>query len=214
MDVKIYRNAYRKNGHVGGFIFEVKNHMLTMVLYLIMFACLIFGGFILRKMPDVYNSVKNIFINYISVVSSQTLIKNFTIQLALNASVILLNFMFGLCAIGFPIPFIIVLVKGVSIGVISSFLYGEYGLKGFGFCMLVFFPVQLITTLMLIFSGKDSVRISIKLLQSLTEQNIRTGERYEIKQYFFRSALWFFISIFISFISAVLNVYVVRLFDF
>lgn len=214
MDVKIYRNGYRKNGHVGGFILEVKNHILTITLYIVVFICLISGSVVIKQTPDLYHSVKSVFENFISSVSGQTLLKNFVVQLAVNTSAILLNFVFGLCVIGFPIPFFAVLIKGMSIGVISSFLYSEYGLRGFGFCMLVFFPVQLITTLILLFSGKDSVRMSISLLQTLTEKNIRTGERFEIKQYVFRSFIWFVITTVISFLSAVLNVYVVRLFDF
>lgn len=214
MDVKIYRNGYKKSGHVGGFILEVKNHVLTITLYIIVFISLISGSFIVKQMPDLYQSVKSVFENYVLSASEQTLLENFAAQLTLNVSVILLNFVFGLCAVGFPIPFLSVLIKGISIGTVSSFLYIEHGLRGFGFCMLVFFPVQLITTLILIFSGKDSVRMSIRLLQTLTEQNIRTGERYEIKQYVFRSVLWFIISVVISFLATVLNVYVVRLFNF
>ncbi len=214
MDVKIYRNTYRKNGHVGGFILEVKNHILTVTLYVVVFIGLVSGSFLIKELPELLQNVKSIFENYISSVSGQTLLKNFVVQLMVNLSVILLNFVFGLCVIGFPIPFFIVLIKGISIGVLSAFLYTEYALNGFGFCMLVFFPVQLITTLVLIFCGKESVRMSIGLLKTLTEQNFRTGERYEIKKYMLQSVFCVLITVGISFISAVLNVYVIRLFNF
>ncbi len=214
MDVKIYRNTRRNSGHVGGFIFEIKKHVLTIILYVIVFVGLILGNFVIKETPDVFAIVKSIFESFVLSVSGQTLFRSFIVQFTANVSVILLNFVFGLCAIGFPMPFFASFLKGISIGALSSFLYSEHGLSGFGFCMLVFFPVQLITTLILIFSGKESVRMSLRLLKILTEQNLKAGERYELKKYIFQFVLWIVITVIISFVSAVLNVYVVRLFDF
>ena len=215
MDVKIYKKKiHRQNGHVGGFIFEAKKHFLIVVLCFVVLTGLITGSILIKRSPDLYETIKNIFQNFISDVSGQTLLRNFTAQIITNSAVIFPIFIFGMCAIGFPVPFFVVFIKGLSIGTISSLLYNEYGLKGFGFCMLVFFPIQLIITLSLIFSGKESIRMSLGLLKTLTEQNLKTCETHETKKYVFLSVMWVLISTFASFVSAVLNVYVVRFFDF
>lgn len=214
MDVKIYRNRRSKNGHVGGFILEVKKHILIVIFYFTAISGLFLGSYIVKELPEIFSVVKSTFENFCSSVEDQTLLKNFTLQLVVNVGLLLTNFIFGLCAIGFPIPFLTVFMKGIGIGTLSSFLYAEHRLSGFGFCMLVFYPVQLIITLVLIFFGKESTKMSVQLLKSVTEQNIKQNERHEIKKYAMQFILCLLIVMIVSFISAVLNVYVVKLFDF
>lgn len=214
MDVKIYRNIRKKNGYVGGFIFEIKKHIFTIVFYMIVIIGLFIGNYVVKEIPEVYQTVKNSFNNFLASVEGQTLMKNFAGQLIVNTATLLISFVFGLCAIGFPIPFLTVFMKGIGIGTLSSFLYAEHRLSGFGFCMLVFYPVQLIITLVLIFFGKESTKMSVQLLKSVTEQSIKQNERHEIKKYAMQFILCLLIVMIVSFISAVLNVYVVKLFDF
>lgn len=214
MDVKLIRTNRRRNGHVGGFILEVKKHILMLLLLLVVLSGLLLGNFFVKGDTDTYETVKTVFEGYLSSVSGQTLMKNFILQLAVNCTVCVVNLIFGLCAVGFPVPVIILLIKGLSIGALSSFLYAEYALKGFGYCMLIFYPIQIIITLILMSSGKESFSMSVSLLKLLTGQRQKTVYETELKMYMVRFLIYIAVICIISFISAVLSVYVIKLFDF
>lgn len=214
MDVKFIRTNRRKNGHVGGFILEAKKHVTILLLFLVMFSGLLLGNFLVKSDSGTYQAVKNLFDSYLSSLPGQTFLRNFLLQLAINTASLAINLVFGLCAIGFPVPIISTLIKGLSIGALSSFLYMEYALKGFGYCMLVFYPVQIISSLILMSSGKESFGMSVSLLRTLTENRQKIGENNEIKLYLLRFLIFVLISCVLSLISAVLSVYVVKLFNF
>ncbi len=214
MDVKLIRTRNSRNNHVAGFVFEVKKHLLMFLMFIIIFSGLLLGNILIKGNQDTYNSVETIFENYISSLSGQTLVHIFTLQLAINLSGVFLNLIFGLCAIGFPIPCISLFIRGLSIGALSSFMYSEFALKGFGYCVLVFFPVQILMCLILLRSGKDSFEMSFSLLKMLTDKKQKTGEITDIRLYLFRYIVLILLTCIISFVSAVLSVYVVKLFNF
>ncbi len=214
MDVKLIRTRNPRNNHITGFVFEVKKHMLMSLLFVIILSGLLLGNILIKGNQDTYNSVKTIFENYISSLSGQTLLHIFIIQLAVNLSGVFLNLVFGLCAIGFSVPCISLFIKGLSIGALSSFMYSEFALKGFGYCMLVFFPVQIFMCLILLRTGKDSFEMSFSLLKTLTDRKQKTGEITDIRLYLFRYVFLILLTCVISFVSAVLSVYVVKLFNF
>lgn len=214
MDVKLIRTRKSRNNHITGFIFEAKKHIPMFLMFTIVFSGLISGNIFIKGNADTYNSVRTIFENYISSLSGQTLLSVFLLQIAVNLSGVFLNLIFGLCAIGFPIPCISLFIKGLSIGALSSFMYSEFALKGFGYCMLVFYPVQIIISLILLRSGKDSIDMSFSLLKMLTDRKQKTGETPEIRMYIFRYIFLILLTCVISFVSAVLSVYVVKLFNF
>ncbi len=214
MDVKFIRTKRRKIGHVGGFIFEVKKHVMMCVLLLIALTGLLTGNFFVKGNTDVYNTVSELFNTYISTVSGQTLAKSFLLHFTSDFFIFAVSFLFGLCAIGFPVPVLSVLMKSVSIGALSSFLYSEYALKGFGYCMLILYPIQLLNMLILMYFGKESISMSVALLKTLTEQKQKTGEMKSIKVYLLNFLVAILLNTVISFISAVLSVYVVKLFNF
>lgn len=214
MDVKVIRTRSSRNNRVAGFVFEVKKHILMFMMFIIIFSGLLLGNILIKGNQDTYNSVKTIFENYLSSISGQTLQHMFLIQFAVNFSGIFLNMISGLCAIGFPVPGISLFIKGLSIGALSSFMYSEFALKGFGCCVLVFFPVQILMCLILLRTGKDSFEMSFSLLKTLTDRKQKTGENIDIKLYLFRYTVFSLLTCVISFVSAVLSVYVVKLFNF
>ena len=214
MDVKLIRTRKSRNNNVAGFIFDVKKHLIVCLLFFIIFSGLLSGNILIKGNPDTYNAVGTIFENYIFSLSGQTLLRVFILQLAVNLSAVLLNLFFGLCAVGFPIPCISLFIKGLSIGALSSFMYSEFALKGFGYCVLIFYPIQILLCLILLKTGKDSFEMSFSLLKMLTDRKQKTGEISDIRLYLLRYIFLILLTCVISFISAVLSVYIVKLFNF
>lgn len=214
MDVKLIRTRKSRNNNVKGFIFDVKKHLIMLLMFFIIFSGLLSGNILIKGNTETYNSVGTIFENYIFSLSGQTLLKVFILQLAVNLSVVLLNLIFGLCAIGFPVPCISLFVKGLSIGALSSFMYSEFALKGFGYCVLVFYPIQILLCLILLKTGKESFKMSFSLLKILIDKKQKTGETSDIRLYLLRYVFLILLTCVISFASAILSVCVVKLFNF
>lgn len=214
MDVKLMQRRRTKNGHVGGFVVQASKHILMMILFAVLFIGLICGNFFVKESENTYETVGNLFQDYISSLSGQTLLRTFLVQSMINIVILALTFVFGLCAIGFPVPIILMLIKGISIGALSGFMYTEYALKGFGYCMLVFYPVQIISCLILLRAGKESFSMSKSIFKILTEQRQKAGDVCDLKLYLLRYFILFIAMIIVSFISAILSVYVIPLFKF
>lgn len=214
MDVKVIRTKLRKRGHVGGFIFQASKHMLTLVMFFVFFLGLLSGNFLVKSSTSTYETVNTLFQNYLQGLSGQTVISSFFSQVLINIILIALCFVFGLCAIGFPVPIILNLIKGISIGALSSFMYAEYALKGFGYCMLVFYPVQIALSLIMLKSGKESFSMSTSIFKILSDSRQKQIGGTEFKAYIIKFLILLVVCIIITLISAVLSVYVIKLFNF
>ncbi len=214
MDVKIIKTNRKRNGHVSGFIFEARKHVLMLFLFLLLFTGLLLGNFIVNGNEKIYNSIGDIFQSYIDSLDGQTFLRCFLQNAIINAGILFINFIFGLCAVGFPVPLISVLIKGLSIGALSSYLYTSFALKGFGYCMLVVYPVQIIACLILLKTGQDSFKMSISLLKILNERRQNSNEGTEFNQYLLKFIITISISTILSLITAVMTVYITKLFNF
>lgn len=214
MDVKIIRTNHKRRGHVRGFIFEARRHTLVFLLFLLLFAGLLCGNFTVSGNESIYNSTEEFFSEYISSLNGQTFIKNFLNNVVVNMFFVLLNFVFGLCAIGFPVSLISVFIKGMSIGVLSSYMYSAFALKGFTYCLLVVYPVQIIASLILMKTGQESFLMSLKLLRTLTERQQSNSYHTDIQKYLMHFIIIIVINLILSAVSAVMNVYVTKFFNF
>lgn len=214
MDVKLIKVRRNRNQHVSGFVLQASRHLLMLVLFLILLVGMIAGNFYVKSNEQTYSAVSDIFKNYISTISGQTFIRTFLTQLTVNFTVILLMFVFGLCSIGFPVPVISIIIKGISIGALSAFMYSEYELKGFGFCMLVFYPVQIINSLVLLRAGKESFTMSGSIFRILNERKQNNAQDSNPKKYTMVYIVLGVITIVASLLSAVLSFYIVPLLKF
>lgn len=214
MDVKIIRTKGNRRGHVGGFIFEAKKHILMLMMFVLLFSGLILGNFIVSGNENIYESVRRLFTSYVNSLDGQTFIKYFFQNFVVNGGIILINLLFGLCAVGFPVPLISLLTKGISIGALSSYMYGEFTLKGFGYCMLVIYPVQIISCLILLKMGQESITMSVSILKILTEKKLSTSGETDLRRYMIRFIVLIIFCFFLSAVSSVMSLYVTRLFNF
>lgn len=214
MDVKIIRTNYKRRGHVSGFIFEARKHTLIILMFLLLFAGLLCGNFLVSGSESISDSVGEIFTSYITSLNRQTFLKSFFCCAAVNIGLVLVNFIFGLCAIGFPVVLVSVFGKGLSIGALSSYMYSTFALKGFGYCMLVIYPIQVIACLLLLKTGQESFEMSLSLLRILTERQKNSMVQTDMQKYLIRFILLFTINLVLSFFSAFLNIYITKFFNF
>lgn len=77
--------------------------------------------------------------------------------------------------IGLPV---IILFRGMGVGLCSGYLYGNYGFKGIGFYLLVMLPGVLISTVALLAQGKESINFSRSIWSKLCkkETHLKSSE--------------------------------------
>ena len=214
MDVKIIRTNHKRRGHVSGFIFEVRKHTLILLMFLLLFAGLLCGNFAVSGSESIFDSIGELFSSHITSLNRQTFLKSFFYNAVVNVGLVLLNFIFGLCAIGFPVSLVSVFGKGLSIGALSSYMYSSFSLKGFGYCMLVVYPVQIIACLLLLKTGQESFSMSLSLLRILTERQQSNMLQTDIHKYLIRFIAIIIINLIVSVFSALMNIYVTKFFNF
>ena len=214
MNIKLIDFQGKNKKYFGGFIFQTSRHIQHVLLFVVVFLGLLTGSFFTKADQNTYLSVAKIFNNYIEMISEFTFIKYFMLQLVYNLGVVILNFVFGLCAIGFPVPMMFCLIKGVSIGALSAFLYSEHAFIGFVYCLLILYPMQILNILVLLWSGKESIVMSGNILKQLTDKRQKGNNFCDLKMYITRYLIFIILIIATTLVSSVLSVYVVPLFNF
>ena len=210
--IKLHRRKVKK--YIGGFVVQARKHTITMILFLIFLISMIIGSIFVKSNTNLYNAISEQFKNFLIGVSEQSFLKIFLSQVTVNIILSALIFIFGLCGLGFPVPIVILFIKGISIGALSSFLYTEYTLKGFGFCMLIFYPIQVLLCLNFLHTGKEGVKMSTEILRFII--GLRQKSEYDIdfRVYLLNSFISFILILIINLVSALLLVYVHPMFNF
>ena len=214
LDVKLIKTKTRRRRQAGGFILQANKHIILFVLLIVFMLGLFLGHTFVRNNFELNDAIKMSFSDYINDISVQPFVKIMLSQILINAVVLLATFVFGLCAVGFPLPIITLLVKGLGIGGLSSYIYSAYGLKGFGFCMLIFYPIQIVICIVLLRSGKASFEMSMNILKYISIGRLKTGEYVDFKIYFISYSIYLIAITAISLISTVLLKYLLPLFNF
>ncbi len=176
--------------------FYQKNKVL---IYSIIFYSggLISGAFIYKKCKsDALNSIFEISQNNFS----QELVNNLSFYLLVFSVSVLL----GLCLIGFPfmnlIPFTIGLQTGMKIGC----YYISYGLKGFGYTLLMIVPFVCLFMTVIIQSISKSYQLS-RYIYDLTIKKADTAISFNYKLYLKSFAIYGILIIVIALINTALS---------
>ena len=113
-------------------------------------------------------------------------------------------FFLGTSFIGIPLTVIPIIFKGAFIGYLSSFVYCEYGLKGILFLLVLLYPMIIITTTSQIYSANESVCMSRKIINVLTNKN--TADDISIRLYVIRNSILMGINLITILINSLLLV--------
>ena len=214
MKIKLINFNHKNNKYFGGFIVQTSRHIQILLLFFVVFIGLLTGSFFVKADQSTYLSVSGIFDNYITFISDFTFARYLILQIVYNLGIVLLNFIFGLCAVGFPVPVIFCLIKGISIGALSAFLYTEYAFSGFVYCLLILYPMQILNTVVLLWSGKESMVTSGNILKQLLDKRQKNNQICDMKMYIMRYLIFAVLTVSTALVSTVLSMYVVPMFNF
>lgn len=213
MDVRLIK-VNRKKTHLGGFVVQASRHILILMLFSVLVTGMITGSIFVKNNIELYNTVSQIFQNHILSVSEEAFINIFIRTTIVNLSCTAALFFFGMCALGVPLPVFFTLIKGLGIGAFSSFMYSEYAMKGFGYCMLIFYPVQIIECMIVLKSGKESFSMSSDLFRMLTGKKQINNEEHSVRVYIIKFIVLSVIQLFSAAVSTLLTIYLIPLLKF
>ncbi len=130
-----------------------------------LFLCGLILGIVLIKNCD--SDLKNLLLkcidNYISVKSKCSFLDCFLGTLTILLTCVCLNFLFGLCAVGVPLVWMVPVFFGFFCGCGVSCLFINFGLKGLCYCALVNVPCYAITAATLIKCCCESTKMSVQI---------------------------------------------------
>ena len=128
-----------------------------------------------------------------------------------NLMYMILCFSFGLCAVGIPAISVLPLIKGFSIGIISSYIYSCYSVKGVCYCLIILFPAQIISSALLIYAGNEGYYMSSELFTAVSKMS-NTSENNSFRLYIVRFLILLAFSLIASLFDALLSILFSRFF--
>ncbi len=204
----------RRNKKVNGFVFQLSDHTETLLLFMFYLIGLLIGTLTIKNNKEISDEVLEIFNTFFNREIGQSFINNFKEIFLYNFLFLSLSLIFGLCAVGTPVVAALPVIKGIGIGLISSELYNMYSLKGFGYCMLILFPIQIISSFVVIVSSKESILMSRNIFYSVTGLKQKKKRSNDIKLFLEKYGIYFLIIILLSLLSSLLNTFVAKHFTF
>lgn len=198
MDVKFYKSRNKAPGIVIG----ARKHILTLNMCMLFLSGLVVGSLMIRFQSPISTLVVSLFKRYNGIVVSNGFFKNLLNLLMINNVFVVALCFLGLSAVGCPFVCLFPAVKGIGIGIVSSYLYRAYSLSGFGYCTLVFYPQQIINMAALLMAMNESYYNSKMIYQTVTEKEHNS---FDVKQYFGRFGLILLLTALSSIVGAILN---------
>lgn len=146
------------------------------ILFTLFLCGIIFGVFIIKNgSEELKDFLGSCLSNYISAKNKNGFFMCFSGIFAVLLVFVFFDFLFGLCAVGTPLVWIVPILFGVICGGCVSCMFNIYGLKGLLYCILVDIPCYAITAATLIKCCYESTKMSVDLFTSIVGNNYKTN---------------------------------------
>lgn len=156
--------------------------------YLLLFTFtigLMYGSIMLKSTSDnIFPILETIQKAFTKSKADNSFISNTLSSFTSSILFLFIVFLSGFSAIGQPVGFITLFIKGLGLGSCISYFYLTYSFQGLLYVLVIIVPSMLITLLALILSAKESIKLSNLIFSTFTSENsvtITTLKLYIIK---------------------------------
>lgn len=151
----------------------------TTVILFTLFICGIICGIALFKIENTEwgQFIANLLKSYLSSKAENGIFGCFCTSFLLMSVLVLCNFISGMCAFGIPIISAVPFVFGLFCSVCISAIFVNYGLNGLFYCVVTNVPCFAITAAVLIKGCCESVKMSLELFATITNQKKADGKK-------------------------------------
>ncbi len=155
----------------------------TIILFTLFLCGIILGAFLIKNCDDeVKDALCTILHNYISAKSECGFLVCFSGLTVFLIIFVILAFLFGLCAVGTPLVWLMPVAFGLICSSYISLMLINFGLKGLFYCVLVDLLPYAITTATLVKCCCESTKISVNLFSCIAGDNTLRGKNI-LKEY-------------------------------
>lgn len=146
----------------------LKEYKLKILMYVLLFGGMILGAFLLSLVqPETIKRLDFLFLNDFEERCMQTGFEIFSSSITAQFLFVLLVFFMALSPFGTIFIPLIVLFRGVGIGLSAGYLYSIHSLRGIAYYILILMPGFFVSSIALIIIALHSTRFSLKLLKKL-----------------------------------------------
>ena len=184
--MKMFRVIQKRTGRLQGYYHwnekSTASHRQEILLLAFFLTGLLLGAFAVRKSSSVLlERLLSLFQNYTVVKSEQSPGANFCSALFREIVFLGVPLCVGLCAVGLPMLYVLPLTYGAGIGLVGTYLYKTYALKGIGYCALIFYPGKILSFCALVYACTEAVSMSRGLMQGLLQKE--SGRQPSFSEY-------------------------------
>ncbi len=140
------------------------------ILLLIVFALgIIYSLLSYQTAHNGESSLLSLLATQYQIKTEQTFSEYFYNALLNNGIYYMVIFLFGLCAIGFPVVVSVPFIYGMTCGFQITYLYMTYQVKGIGYAALMVLPMAVFFGLILLLATEQGIRMSWDILSAIQD---------------------------------------------
>ncbi len=148
----------------------------TIILFSLFLCGIIIGAFFIKNCEDeIKNALSTLLKSFFSAKAENSFFTCFSGMLVFHLLFIFIAFLFGLCAVGTPLVWLVPVAFGASCSSYVGLMLINYGLKGLLFCVMVDLIPYAITTASLVRCCCESMKISVGLFTCLSGNTALKG---------------------------------------
>lgn len=103
--------------------------------------------------------------------AEHTFIQTFLESFSSSSLLVLVCFLMGFWAIAQPFEILVPFFRGLGLGASMSYIYAMYGIKGFFIILIMILPHAVISSVAIIFSARESIRLSNLFAETVVNGN-------------------------------------------
>ncbi len=183
----------------------LKQNQKLVILTVLLICGLILGALADKKAAGTSaDPLRDIVENYYKAKTEQTFLQNFLSTLGTESVYMGIALIFGVCVAGEPVLWLLPLIKGLGLGMISGYLYQAHAVEGLiYFSAVILFP-SVIASASELFACKESILMSRDINRILLKKQTADGVEM-FKLYLMRYAVLYGTILFSAAMSAVLT---------
>lgn len=183
----------------------LKQNQKLVILTVLLICGLILGALADKKSTGTSaEPLRDIVENYYKVKTEQTFLQNFLSTLGTESVYMGIALIFGVCVAGEPVLWLLPLIKGLGLGMISGYLYQAHAVEGLiYFSAVILFP-SVIASASELFACKESILMSRDINRILLKKQNADGVEM-FKLYLMRYAVLYGTILFSAAVSAALT---------
>lgn len=186
----------------------LKEYYRLVLLISLFIAGMLIGAFTFKHGGgDVSSLLTDMVIKHSAERTSQAAFATFINSLLVNCAFVGIAFTMGMCCIGTPFIGLLPLIKGLGLGVVAGYFYNN-DVAGVLYYLLIILPGAVISTVALIISCGESIRMSSEMLQIMSQKKSASPDG--IKVYMSR----YTIILALILISSVIDMFLTKAFSF